>query len=62
MYICALAYAFMTIGGPFLDSQQSFQCVLIVACVIPPRNQAHDWYEALHLYLLFSNCWLHPWP
>ena len=29
MYISALEYAFMTIGGPFLDSQQSFECVLI---------------------------------
>jgi len=38
----------MTIGGPFLDNQQSFQCILIVACVIPPRSQAGDWYEALH--------------
>jgi len=47
MYMTAIEYGFMTIGGPFLNSQQSFQCVLIVACVVPPRGQAGDWYEAL---------------
>ena len=31
VHLC-LAYAFTTIEGPFLDSQPSFQCLLIVAC------------------------------
>ena len=35
MYICAREYAFMTVGGPFLDSQQSFQCVFLLVLSLP---------------------------
>jgi len=60
MYISALEYAFMSIGGPLFGMSTKFP-VCIVSCVAPhvlplPGGQAGDWYEeALHPYLLLNS-------